>query len=191
MGLRHTDAGRRGRMRERIFTIGIILLASLSWFGLTDAIGGESAFTLGYGFGTGNGSGNGRIENGLRYNFIQLSYAYEIPLVKRLFLGLEPFANIDNQPNGGLDVGGNLYVKSYLSGKATAGLYATVGAGGAYTSIKFPEQGTHTPFVLQGGVGYRHGRIFVETRFFHYSNGGLEKPNRSVNSTIVRIGYYF
>ena len=78
-----------------------------------------------------------------------------------------------------------------MSGKATAGLYATVAAGGAYTSIKFPEQGTHAPFVLQGGVGYHHGRIFVETRFFHYSNGGLEKPNRSVNSNIVRIGYYF
>jgi hypothetical protein len=190
-GLRRVDAGRRGQLCTQTFTIGVVLLLSLLWFGLADAISGESAFTLGYGFGVGNGSGAGRIENGLHYDFVQLSYVYERPLMKRLILGLEPFANIDNKPNSGLDIGGSLYFKSYLSRRATAGFFLTAGAGGAYTSIKFPEQGTHTPFILHGGVGYRHGRIFVENRFFHYSNGGLVRPNRSVNANIVRIGYYF
>jgi hypothetical protein len=174
----------------RATIIGTFLVV-FSLLGFTDTFGGESAFTLGYGSGVGNGSGNGRIENGLRYNFAQLSYVYERPLIKRVILGLEPLANIDNKPNSGLDIGGTAYFKFYLSREATAGLYCTAGAGGAYTSVKFPEQGTHTPFILQGGLGYRQGRIFLEARFFHYSNGGLEKPNRSVNSNIAMIGYYF
>lgn len=183
--------GQRSQLCTRTFTIGVILLLFLSCFGLTDAIGSESAFTLGYGFGIGNGSGVGRLENGRHYDFAQMSYIYERPLMKRLILGLEPFVNIDIRPNSGLDIGGSLYFKSYLSREATAGLYLTAGAGAAYTTIKFPEQGTHTPFILLCGIGYRHDRMFIENRFFHYSNGGLVRPNRSVNANIVRIGYYF
>jgi len=191
MGLRHTAAGRRSHLCTRTFTIGVIFLLFLSCFGLTDAISGESGLTLGYGFGVGNGSGTGRLENGRHYNFVQVSYVYERPLMKRLILGFEPFVNIDSKPNSGLDIGGSLYFKSYLSREAIAGLYLTAGAGGAYTSIRFPKQGTHMPFILLAGIGYRHDLIFIENRFFHYSNGGLARPNRSVNANIVRIGYYF
>jgi len=189
-GLCRAAAGRR-QLCTRTVTMGVIFLLFLSCFGLTDAIGGESAFTLGYGFGVGNGSGLGRLENGRNYNFAQMSYIYEIPLMKRLILGLEPFVNIDNEPNSGLDIGGSFYFKSYLSREAIAGFYLSAGAGAAYTSIRFPKQGTHTPFILLAGIGYRHDRMFIENRFFHYSNAGLAHPNRSVNAIIVRIGYYF
>jgi hypothetical protein len=174
----------------RTVTIGVVLLVSLLWCALTDAVSGESAFTVGYGFGLANGSKMERIENGLHYDFFQLSYVYEKVFTERISLGIEPIVTIDNRPDRGLDIGSSVYLKSYLTATAS-GLYLMTGAGGAYTSLKFQEQGTHELFILQGGLGYRRGRLFVENRFFHYSNGGLAKPNRSVNSNIVRIGCYF
>ena len=190
-GRRHLDAALWGQLCMRTPNIGAIFLLFLSCFGLTDAIGSESALTVGYGFGIGNGSGVGRLENGRYYDFAQMSYVYERPLTKRFILGLEPFVNIDSKPNGGLDIGCTAQIKSYWHRGSPTGLYLTAGAGGAYTTIKFPKQGSHTPFILLAGIGFRHDRIFIENRFFQYSNGGLVRPNRSVNANIVRIGYYF
>ena len=53
----------------QIAIITVIFLVSLLWFAGTDAIGGESAFTLGYGFSLANGSGL----EGLEMDFIMIS----------------------------------------------------------------------------------------------------------------------
>lgn len=170
-------------------------IATLTMFMLflwcVHAFGSESALMLGYGFGEWNGSSTGRIENGFHYDYMGLSYIYEKQFTRKIILGLEPFANIDFRPKTGLDLGCSVNAKYYLSNEAKDGFYLTAGIGGAYTSIRFQEQGTHMLFILHGGFGYRTGSVFIENRFFHYSNGGLARPNRSVNSNTVRVGYYF
>lgn len=151
----------------------------------------ENAISAGYGFGLWNRGGIGQAGRET-YNYATLSYLYEKPFTPRLALVMEPFCNIINKPKEGVDVGFVISLKTYLTGnKPQQGLYLSAGGGAAYTTVNFKEQGTHGLFVLHGAIGYRHGRFFVEDRFHHYSNGGLASPNRSVNSNIVKAGYYF
>jgi hypothetical protein len=170
----------------------VFLLLLMSVFAPIVGSCSENAVSVGYGFGVWNGSSPGRAEGGVLYDYATFSYLYEKPVTPRLAFILEPFCNIVNQPNDGADFGFNVYLKAYLSESGHPGrFYATVGSGAAYTTVKFEGQGTHGVFVLQGALGYRYGAFFLENRFHHYSNGGLAKPNRAVNSNIIKIGYYF
>jgi hypothetical protein len=131
------------------------------------------------------------VEGKLPYNYATISYLQEKRLTHSITVVAEPYFAFINRPNDGLDVGLNLYAKAYLPEVLPKGrLYVTAGSGAAYTSVNLSEQGTHGLFILSAGIGYRIDRFFVENRFHHYSNGGLAKPNRSVNSMIVRIGCY-
>jgi hypothetical protein len=139
-----------------------------------------------------NGSGTGRIEDKQSYNYATLSYLYEKPLTSKLAFVLEPFVSAVNRPDNGLDLGISLRLKAYVFELVKQSrLYVTGGAGAAYTTIHFKEQATHGLFILQGGTGIRVDPVFVEMLFHHYSNGGLARPNRSVNSSVVKVGYYF
>lgn len=44
---------------------------------------------------------------------------------------------------------------------------------------------------MEGGIGYRYARFFIENRFRHYSNGGTTSPNRSVDADVLSVGVYF
>jgi len=151
----------------------------------------EHAFSVGYGFGIWNRGSIGEAGK-LPYDYVTFSYLYEKNITHRLAFVLEPFCNVINSPRSGIDVGLIGHLKTYLPELGPQErFYLAAGAGTAYTSMKFSGQGTHGLFVLQGTIGYRHGNFFVEDRFHHYSNGGLAAPNRSVNSNMVKIGYYF
>ncbi len=157
-----------------------------------DDCSAENAIALGYGLGMENGSSTGHIEGKRSYHYAAFSYAYEKPLTKRLAFVVEPFVNVVNRPDTGCDVGANLLVKAYVAELTRwSRLYVAGGGGGVYTTVGFKEQGTHALFSLQGGVGYRYDPFFVDVRFNHYSNGGLANPNRSINSCIFKVGYYF
>jgi hypothetical protein len=95
------------------------------------------------------------------------------------------------QPFQGIDVGFDLVLRWYPSNKARSGLFFDVGAGVAYTSIAFEEQGTHLLGILTGGIGFQYKSLFIEDRFRHYSNGGTASPNRSMNANIISVGMYF
>jgi hypothetical protein len=152
----------------------------------------EQAVSAGYGFGVWNGGGTGYIENELPYDYATISYLYEKPFTRGVAFVVEPFCNLINTPNDGIDIGFSVYFKVYLPEiRPQQRIYLTAGAGAAYTSIAFREQGTHGLFILQGALGYRHNRFFIEDRFHHYSNGNFARPNRSVNSNIIKVGYYF
>jgi len=135
----------------------------------------------------------GRIEGGRCYDFLQLTFLYERPLqgYKSLALFVEPFASYVSRPATGLD--GGLYVgaKLYPLNEERRGLFIIGGTGTAYTTIKFKEQGTHQLFTLEGGIGYRYERYFVEDVLRHYSNGGTASPNRSIQANILSVGFYF
>jgi hypothetical protein len=152
----------------------------------------EQALSAGYGFGIWNGGGTGYIENKLHYDYATFSYLYEKPFSPHVAFVVEPFCNLVNRPNDGVDIGFNIYLKVYLPEvRPQQRFYLTAGAGAAYTSIAFREQGTRGLFVLQGALGYRYNQFFIEDRFHHYSNGNFAKPNHSVNSNIVKVGCYF
>jgi hypothetical protein len=174
----------------RVIVSAAVLMCS--WFVLGGGCLAENAVSLGYGFGMWNGSGTGHIEGRRSYNYATFSYMHEKALTDKIAFVLEPFLNVVNKPDTGLDLGGNLHLKSYVAELSKRRrVYVIGGAGAAYTTIGFKEQGTHGLFNLQGGIGYRHDPVFVDIRFNHYSNGGLASPNRSVNSTVIKMGYYF
>ena len=160
-------------------------------FGLVSMGAAENAMSVGYGFGIASQSEPGFIQDGHAYHYTTFSYLYEKPFTPAIALALGPYVNVVSEPQNGADGGLNLFLKAYLPEFSPHNrLYITVGTGGAYTSIRFPEQGTHGLFILQGGIGFRSGRFYVEDRFHHYSNGGLASPNRSVNSDLCKAGWY-
>jgi hypothetical protein len=153
---------------------------------------GEQALTLGYGFAALNAhTSGGEIEGGKKYDFLHVSYLYENPRWKKASFIVEPFAAYIIRPTSGVDGGFDLLLRWYPFNTSHDGLFLNVGAGIAYTSIGFQEQGTHLLGVLAGGIGYRYKSFFIEDRFRHYSNGHTSYPNRSVNANIISVGMYF
>lgn len=181
------------RMKVRTYFLVLFLPAVfLPWFAPCTVLGDQQELSVGYGLGIlNNESDPGRLHSGDHYDYVQIAYGYEKTLSGKFNLLIEPFVAIDNRPQSGLDGGLTVNGRYYFGQANHAGLFVTVGAGGAYTSVGFKDQGTHGLFILQGGIGYKWQRLFVEWRFKHYSNGGLAWPNRSVNSTMANIGFAF
>ncbi len=147
----------------------------------------QNGVSVGYGFGLFNNRADfGELEDHRNYNFFQAAYFHEFLLLKNLFFVAEPYLSYTIDPEDGIDVGLGLFFRYYLKN-----LFFSLGSGGAYNSIQFPEQGTHYVFILQAGVGYKWRNFFIENRFRHYSNGGLASPNHSIDANIISIGYLF
>ena len=165
----------------------VLLLAPLA------AFSGDQGLSIGYGIAAFNEQRSfGHLEGGKPYSFIQTTYFYDKPFsTKELALLFEPFGAYVARPTNGFDLGFDLGLRYYPLRSDTGGFYITAGPGLAYTTIGFQEQGTHLLFVLQGGLGYRYNNFFIEDRARHYSNGGLARPNWSVNANILSIGTRF
>lgn len=152
----------------------------------------QNSIAIGYGFGAFNDKASPKLESDEYHRYIHIVYGYERQMFSpHIQLLLEPYIDYVMKPRDGLDVGLGVSLKFYPFNKKREGLFFVAGTGGAYTTVKFEEQGTHGVFILQGGFGYQWERIFVENRFRHYSNGGLSEPNRSINSNIFLIGTRF
>ncbi|MHB8111227.1 MAG: acyloxyacyl hydrolase [Syntrophorhabdaceae bacterium] len=152
----------------------------------------QQGISVGYGLATLNPPSDlGHLHDGDYYDFVQITYSYEKALSGKFNLALEPFVGIVNRPTSGLDVGVAIGGRYYFGQSNYQGFFGTVSVGGAYTTVKFEEQGAHGVFILQGGVGYKWEKLFVESKFRHYSNGGLTYPNKSINATIVGMGFTF
>jgi hypothetical protein len=192
--IRDPTSGRnRSDLRRKMNTGRGILTIAITFLLLVPAsvYAQENALSFGYGFGFLNDHEHvGRIQDDRLYDFFQVAYSREIHLVQRFFLVLEPFVVYDHRPNG-LDVGFAALFRYVVPLFGANSLFLDVGAGGALTTVNFKEQGTHALFTLQGGVGWRWKRFFIEDRFKHYSNGGLARPNYSVQSNLVVVGVYF
>jgi hypothetical protein len=178
---------------QKIVRYLLLLLPSfLLLFLSIESHAGEQGLSLGYGFAALNkNSSTGKVEGGKEYDFLQLAYLHESPYWKKASFVVEPFAACINRPESGIDMGFDLLLRWYPSDRTRRGLYFDVGAGAAYTSISFKEQGTHLVGILVGGVGLRYRTFFIEDHFRHYSNGRTAYPNRSVNANIISVGMYF
>jgi hypothetical protein len=157
------------------------------------ALHAEQAFSLGYGIAAFNTDKHvGRLDGSNYYDFIRGAYLCERPLLeKRLSLAIEPFGSYVNRPTSGAEGGLGVGLMYYPFRKGYDGFFIFGGPGLAYTSIQFQEQGTHLLFIVQGGFGYRYKDFFIENRIRHYSNGSTARPNWSVNSNILSIGFYY
>jgi len=157
------------------------------------AIADQQAISIGYGLAAYNNHSSdlGHVRNGDYYDFALITYSYEKLLSGTFNLVVEPYVGIVNRPASGLDIGVTIGGRYYFGQMNYRGLFATISAGGVYTTVDFEEQGTHGLFVLQGGIGYKWEKLFVESKFRHYSNGGLASPNRSINAGIVGLGFTF
>ena len=158
----------------------------------TGSDAGQQALSIGYGFAVlNNHQSTGHIEEGRNYDFVHATYLYEIPFHRKYSFIAEPFVAYINRPDPGVDAGFDLLLRWYPSDKGPTGLFFNLGAGTAYTSVSFHEQGTHLLGILVGGAGFRYRDYFVDTRFRHYSNGNTASPNRSVNALMISAGMYF
>ena len=152
----------------------------------------EQDLSVGYGFAAFNvRTSPGRIEGGKSYDFFQLTYLYEMPVWNKVSIALEPFAASVNRPESGLDAGFDVLGRWYPFNLGASRFFVDLGAGLAYTTIKFEEQGTHLLGILACGMGLRYKNFFIEDRLRHYSNGHTTHPNRAVDANIVNVGMYF
>lgn len=169
--------------------LGLLLFMVIS--GL-DCLADQQTISVGYGLGMFNkNKQTGHLWCNEYYDFGVLTYGYEKSITTRFNVRAEPFLSYVNRPQKGLDAGLTLNAKYYFTSSANRGLFGSIGVGGAYTTIGFKDQGTHGLFILQGSAGYAWEQLFMEAKFRHYSNADLAHPNRSVNATIVSIGYAF
>ncbi len=72
--------------------------------------------------------------------------------------------------------------------------FVEAGAGVSLTSIEGVDLEGKFQFNLQGGFGVHYffdedGSIVLQSRFFHFSNGGLRESNRGLNAVNFYIGY--
>ena len=70
--------------------------------------------------------------------------------------------------------------------------YVFAGGGGLYTKAQIPGTSSKIKGVYQAGGGLRFNRgkmqFSLEARYHHISNGGIEEPNDSLNSSKVFFG---
>lgn len=133
----------------------------------------------------------GDVEENRSYNFEQLAYFHQWPLFWNAYLVVEPFLAYVNRPESGLEFGLSLLLRYYINTSERNRLFISAGTGGAHSTVQFEEQGTKTFFILAGGIGYQWGNFFIEDRFRHYSNSHLATPNKSVNTNIIMVGFFF
>lgn len=181
------------KMLTRSCLLALLVLTVFSLLSLPGvARADQQTVSAGYGLGIFNNARQiGHLWYNDYYDFAHITYGYEKTLSGKFNLLVEPFAAIVNRPVSGVDVGFTVGGRYYFGEKNHRGFFATVSGGGAYTSIKFEEQGTHDLFILAGGAGYKWEKLFVDARFRHYSNGSLSHPNNSVNAVIMSVGYAF
>ncbi len=168
------------KFKSAVFLLFLVLLPGISY-------AQQNGVSLGYGFGIFNTHGGlGEIENHRDYRFLQAAYFHEFSITRRFFFVTEPYLAFTSRPETGTDAGLGLMFRYKLGN-----FFLSWGGGGAYTSIRFEEQGTHYLFILQAGLGYNWRNFFIENRFRHYSNGGLASPNHSINANLISVGVRF
>ncbi len=111
-----------------------------------------------------------------------------------LFFELEPFLNPVIGPETNLEFGVSFNLK-WVPKKGVISPYIKLGTGPGYTTQHTLEQGSQWNFFSFVGLGVeflvrkeKNVGFLVEYRYRHFSNGGLKKPNKGVNTQGVIAG---
>lgn len=88
--------------------------------------------------------------------------------------------------------GGSLLRYNIVNGTAWVPFF-DFGGGATASDIREPDLSSTFQFNLQAGPGLhyfwsKHSAFTVQTRLFHLSNLGIEKPNQGVNAVVVSAG---
>ncbi len=94
-----------------------------------------------------------------------------------------------NRFNIGFDI--NKIYTGILLETHGAGLFVTVGLGGAVKTNSAKDLGSNLLFRASAGIGYRFNRHRLSVIFDHVSNGNLASHNPALNTFGVRYGYEF
>ncbi len=87
----------------------------------------------------------------------------------------------------------------YLTKNLKRQPYFLIGGGPVYTRVEIPGTSSNLRGIYQLGIGVEFrtdennpsNKMFAELRYHHMSNGGLEKPNDSINSLKLLFGISF
>lgn len=128
-------------------------------------------------------------------HFATISVEYEVPVYKRLTLGLRLYPaflyeedHIDTLYAGGFGLAGRVYRRKDLSG-----FFAEIGGAVLVQSDKFPKNSSYVNFLTEFGLGYQFSSIpwHLGLKVQHISNAGLGSSNSGVNAFAVAVGYKF
>ena len=158
------------------------------------AFGEMSGVAAGYGLGNMNPHEHfGKIRRNRGYEFFYLSYFHGFQLIPDLYLVLEPFTAVSYRSRVGVDLGLGLLLRYNLwnSQSAKNSFFVNLGTGGVLTTVSFTDQPNHALFILQGGVGFKWDKYFIELRHRHYSNAGTARPNKGVETEVLTVGFHF
>ena len=98
----------------------------------------QQTLSAGYGLGILNNNRQiGHLWDNEYYDFGQIAYGYEKTLSGKFNILLEPYIAVVNRPESGLDLGFTVNGRYYFGRMNHRGFFATVGGGGAYTTVKF------------------------------------------------------
>jgi len=150
----------------------------------------ENSISFGYGFGMFNYGITNKIMDG-HYEFYQIAYKHERPFYKGFYLVIDPYLSYIRNPHEGFDISLGFSSRYYLNSEKKNSFFVDLGVGGVYSTLQYGEQSNHAFFLIQGGIGYRWDRFFIENILRHYSNGYTASKNRAIHSNIISIGLFF
>jgi lipid A 3-O-deacylase len=122
-----------------------------------------------------------------------------IPIRGSLEIILEPTLLIVTSPRSAVGGGASLLGRyNFVTGSRWVPFF-DFGLGLLYWDLKLPEfLGGQFNFTIQGGPGVHyfideHWAVSGQVRLHHISNAGMDRPNRSVNSSMYLLGlsYFF
>ncbi|MCX8023213.1 MAG: acyloxyacyl hydrolase [Syntrophorhabdaceae bacterium] len=150
----------------------------------------ENSLSAGYGFGIFNYGLTNKIKGG-HYEFYQVTLRHERPLYRGFYLLIDPYVSYIRNPVEGLDIAFGLSGRYYFNQEKKNSFFLDLGVGALYSTLQYKEQSNHEFFLIQGGIGYRWDRFFIENRLRHYSNGYTATKNWAIHSNIISVGFYF
>jgi Lipid A 3-O-deacylase (PagL) len=115
--------------------------------------------------------------------------------IDRLELMSEGILGNAFRPGGSL-IGDSLFLRFGLKPTGHAVPFFDIGSGLLHTTLNknANEVTGHTQFLSQAGVGLQYfirpqQAVVIEYRYFHMSNGGLQRPNPGFNGSMLSIGF--
>jgi len=138
------------------------------------------------------GYGEGKLERQPDYQFPIFAVDFSYPLSDVWDFQLEPFVSYVYKPEDNFEVGLAFFFKYNFFRNKKISPYIKGGSGIIYISQDTYEQSTNFNFVDQicGGIkfSFKKNIIFLEYRYRHISNAGIDHPNSGINSNLYLFG---
>jgi len=171
-------------MKRKIFLLVFVLSINLFAFDIKNPK--EVDYLIGY--------GTGKLQEKPDYEFSILSVNFSYPISSVWDFQLEPFVSYVFEPEENFEIGLSFFFKYNFLRDKKFSPYIRGGSGIIYISQDTYEQSTDFNFVDQICTGfkyvYKNSTFFLEYRFRHISNAGIDHPNSGLNSNLYLFGFF-